>query len=285
MLTPAQVQEFRDKGYLLGSRALSPAQVKTLQNDLMTVIANKGRTDVRQPALNRNMHGGDNTPVYQIVNIWHATDAFRALLSNTTIVEEVAQITGAKQLRVWHDQIQYKPAGVGGPTMWHQDSPLWPPVQPIDEQVTAWIALDDVDQENGCMSMVPGSHKWGAAMDAFRGLTDFTALTKEYKGHTVTTEPRPVAAGQVHYHHGLAWHGSPSNKSGRPRRAIAVHFMTEKTTYRGPEAKHPVDVYITAKAGEQINGIHFPLVWDNGKAIPAEELPTAEALDGAAKMY
>ncbi len=285
MLSSAQVQEFTEKGYLLGSKILDAGQVKQLQDDLMRVIADKGKAGVRQPALNRNMLGNDNTPVFQIVNIWHATDAFRALLSNPILVQEVAQITHAKQLRVWHDQIQYKPAGNGGPTMWHQDSPLWPPVMPIDEQVTAWVALDDVDEENGCMSMVPGSHKWGSAMDAFRGLTDFKALTREYQGHQVTVEPRPVAAGQVHYHHGLAWHGSPANRSGRPRRAIAVHFMTEKTVYRGPQARHPIDCYITAQAGEQINGIHFPLVFDNGKAVLAEELPTAEALDAEAKMY
>lgn len=40
--------------------------------------------------------------------------------------------------------------------MWHQDAPYWPIVAPMTE-VTAWVALDDADEDNGCMSMVPGS--------------------------------------------------------------------------------------------------------------------------------
>ena len=65
------------------------------------------------------------------------------------IVEEMAQLTGAAELRIWHDQIQYKPAEIGGTTGWHQDAPLWPIIRPMTE-VSAWVAMDDVDVENGC---------------------------------------------------------------------------------------------------------------------------------------
>ena len=101
--------------------------------------------------------------MWQIVNIWEASEPFFKLIHNPTIVEEMAQLTQAKVLRIWHDQIQYKPAQTGGVNMWHQDAPLWPILAPMTE-VTAWVALDDVDEENGCMSMVPGSHLWGDHM-------------------------------------------------------------------------------------------------------------------------
>jgi ectoine hydroxylase-related dioxygenase (phytanoyl-CoA dioxygenase family) len=284
MLTQQQVQEFDDKGYLLGSVVLNQQQVQELRDELTRVIQDNSGVGP-QPVLKHNMGGNSTNPVMQIVNIWHSSDAFRALLSNQVLVEEVAQLTRAKQLRVWHDQIQFKPAGIGGPTMWHQDSPLWAPVTPQDEQVTAWLAIDDVDPENGCMSMVPGSHKWGQAMHTFRGMTDFNGLPKTYEGHEVKPEVRPVKAGQVHYHHGLAWHGSPSNLSNRPRRAIAIHFMTDRTVYRGPEARHVMSVFITAKQGEQITGLHFPLVYENGKAIPALPVGETPAIAAGAKLY
>ena len=67
-------------------------------------------------------------------------------------------MTGADDLMVWHDQIQYKPPGYGGVTSWHQDAPLWPIIRPMTP-VSAWIALDDAEEENGCMWMVPGSHR------------------------------------------------------------------------------------------------------------------------------
>ncbi len=76
------------------------------------------------------------------------------------ICQEVAQLCRTDSLRIWHDQIQYKPPVTGGPTAWHQDHPAWPIIQPAD-LVSAWVALDDATIENGCMWMVPGSHKWG----------------------------------------------------------------------------------------------------------------------------
>ena len=66
-----------------------------------------------------------------------ASKPFEELIHNRTIIEEAAQLSGAKELRVWHDQIQYKPAGGGGVNMWHQDCPYWPNLRP-QIQLTAW---------------------------------------------------------------------------------------------------------------------------------------------------
>ena len=160
MLTQEQVAEFHENGFLNGGPVLDGAQVEVLREELYRVIKNKDRDDVSQPVLLRNLGGNDSAPVWQIVNIWEASAPFKNLMYSGKIVEEMAQLTGATELRIWHDQIQYKPAEIGGTTGWHQDAPLWPIIRPMTE-VSAWVAMDDVDVENGCMSMVPGSHKWG----------------------------------------------------------------------------------------------------------------------------
>ena len=71
----------------------------------------------RRPVRLVNLTGDDSQPVWQIVNMWEASEPFRALIAHPTITEEIAQLTGATVLRIWHDQIQYKPAAVGGVTM------------------------------------------------------------------------------------------------------------------------------------------------------------------------
>src|SRR5207248_1136185 len=124
--------------------------------------------------------------------------------------------------------IQYKPAAIGGVNMWHQDSPYWPILTPKDVQLTAWVALDDADAENGCMSMVPGSHRWGDRISALHALKDFNAMPELFEGKKLEVRLCPVEKGAVHFHHPLTWHGSQANTSGRPRRAIALHFMTER---------------------------------------------------------
>ncbi len=259
MLTPAQIDEFKARGYLRGQRVLDDEQVDVLREEMARVIRDVG-TEAPQPVRCVNLSGDADHPVWQIVNIWEASPAFRELIHNRHICEEMAQFTGAKTLRIWHDQIQYKPAETGGVNMWHQDAPLWPILAPMTE-VSAWVALDDVDEANGCMSMVPGSHLWGNHMDFLHSLTGFEALPREFGGHPVEVRPCPVRKGEVHYHHALTWHGSPANTSARPRRAIALHFMTDETRYVA-SGEHIMKRFVEVADGEVMRGEHFPVVWE-----------------------
>lgn len=259
MLTEERVAEFHDNGFLNGGPLLDDAQVDVLREELYRVIADKDRDDVPQPVLLRNLRGDDSAPVWQIVNIWEASAPFEALMYSQKIVEEMAQLTGATELRIWHDQIQYKPAEIGGTTGWHQDAPLWPIIRPMTE-VSAWVALDDVDEENGCMSMVPGSHNWGNQIAFVRTVQDFDAMPSTFEDHLIEVVRRPVKKGEVHYHHALTWHGSHDNHSNRPRRAIAIHYMTQDTYYDA-RGNHVMKEFVDVKDGEILRGKHFPTVW------------------------
>lgn len=262
MLSPAQVAQFQRDGFLLGDKVLSDEFVERLRADLARVLDDRDNKDVKQPVLLRNLKQGD--PIWQIVNIWEAADAFKELLFVPRVVEEVGQLTGAKQLRVWHDQIQFKPAGRGGVNMWHQDWPYWDLLsQPA--QVTAWFALDDVDGDNGAMSMVPGSHKWGDQVAYLHTFKEFEDMPGEWNGHKTPVKLCSAKKGHVHYHHGLTWHGSAANRSDRPRRAIAIHFMTENTCYL--PGHHPMNQFTKHLArGQMMEGEHFPLVWEKQTA-------------------
>jgi ectoine hydroxylase-related dioxygenase (phytanoyl-CoA dioxygenase family) len=275
VLSQEQVARYQRDGFILGERVLSEAEVSELQEEVLRVIRNRDNKAVPQPVMCGNM-GKAQSPVWQIVNIHAASAAFRRLLNHPAVVEAAAQLTAARELRIWHDQIQYKPAGVGGVNMWHQDGPYWPILEPKDAQVTAWIALDDAAEDNGCMSMVPGSHLWGNAIDYLHEVferpagnppapaPDFSALPPTYRGHTVEVRLCPVPKGSVHFHHSLTWHGSHGNTSGRPRRAIALHLMTEATRYHAAGG-HPMKPYVTVADGAKLEGAAFPLVWSAGR--------------------
>lgn len=257
MLTLEEIEKFQADGYLKGKEVIGDEEVEVLRAELLRVIDDREGAG-KQPVLLRNL-GKDDAPVWQIVNIWEASGPFFHLIHNPIIIEEMAQLTGAKTLRIWHDQIQYKPATTGGVNMWHQDAPLWPILAPMTE-VTAWVALDDVDEENGCMSMVPGSHLWGNHMNVLAQFPSFDAVPGEFEGHAVTVRTCPVRKGEVHYHHALTWHGSNSNRSARPRRAIALHFMTNATRFVA-SGDHVMKPFVEVGDGDVMAGEHFPLVY------------------------
>jgi len=264
MLAEAQVREFRERGLLLGPQVYSEGEADALRERLFDVI--EGRTAAKPEAL-RNMLGGSEQVVIQVVNIWEADDLFQAHTRHPEICAMVAQLIGHPVLRVWHDQIQYKPARVGGPTNWHQDHPYWPIIQPAD-LVSAWVALEDATVENGCMWMVPGSHLWGphrggtigTDLESFAPTPDRSLLPEE-----ATVEPVPceVRKGQVMFHHCLTWHGSPPNRSEQGRPAIAVHYMPGYTRYE-PNRTHLMERRVQVQPGEVLQGGYFPTVWEDG---------------------
>ena len=260
MLSEQQIRQFQQDGYVNGGPVLTDDEVETLRAEVMRVIAERDRPDVTQPILCRNLTGDEDAPVWQIVNIWQASPPFRRVMAHPAITKGISQLTGAHELRIWHDQIQYKPPQKGGTTAWHQDAPLWPIIAPMTE-VTAWVALDNVDESNGCMSMVPGSHRWGNHIDFLNSLTHYDAMPAEYEGHEVRVIRCPVKKGEVHFHHALTWHGSHNNTSGRPRRAVALHYMTEETCYVAG-GRHVMKEYVTVADGEKMQGEHFPLLFE-----------------------
>ena len=84
-------------------------------------------------------------------------------------------------------------------------------------------------------------------------------MPQSFEGHEVEVVPCPVRKGEVHYHHALTWHGSPSNRSGRPRRAVALHYMTQETRYVA-KGEHPMKPFVEVGDGEVVRGENFPLV-------------------------
>ena len=296
MLSQDYVARFQRDGFLNAGRVADDRTLAELTAELDRIIAIgpggflEGQP---KPVLFRDLlsKGYDNTggegkpavsatPVWQIVNIWEASEAFRRLLHHPVIVDAIHQLTGFADLQVWHDQVQYKPANNGGSTTWHQDAPLWPSIEPMTP-VSAWLPMDDADEANGCMWMVPGSHMWGNQMPYIGTLNGIKTLPafKEIGGdfqvpaESAIREVRAVACpvwrGEVHFHHSLTWHGSPENHSSRPRRAIAIHYMTSEARYTGRQ--HPMQPFIQVGIGEAMLGAgpHFPVVCRHGKVLPA----------------
>jgi phytanoyl-CoA hydroxylase len=268
VLTNNQIEEFKSRGFLNGGVFLNEETVEVLRGEVMRVIEERDRTDIPQPARIENvshyaaerMDSEKGKQLWQIINIWQGSQHFyERLVGNKEIAKAVAQLTDASELRVWHDQIQYKPPQLGGIQMWHQDAPLWPVIEPMTE-VSAWIALDDVDYENGCMSMVPSSHRWGDGQSFLDTVPDYESLPSTYQGHQVEAVVCPVKKGEVHFHHALTWHGSHSNTSTRHRRALAIHYMTESTRFVA-SGDHVIKHLIEVAGGAKMEGQHFPQVY------------------------
>src|SRR3954453_6735039 len=143
----------------------------------------------------------------KIDNAWWADPELASLATDPRLGEIAAALLGASSVRLWQDQLLYKPpGGPSGTTIgWHQDWASWDTVASHGAFVTAWVAFDDVDDDNGAMQMIPRSHTWGLVP----GASNFFGTDREGQLAALGDHvPDPAAsvvlsAGQVSFHHPL----------------------------------------------------------------------------------
>lgn len=111
---------------------------------------------------------------------------------------------------------------------WHQDLTYWG-LGETDEELTAWVALSDVNEESGCMRFVPGSHTQAIVphrdtFDEHNLLSCGQEIAVEVdEKDCVNVELKP---GQVSFHHGRMFHASGPNHSDNRRIGLAIRYVT-----------------------------------------------------------
>ena len=115
---------------------------------------------------------------------------------------------------------------------WHQDWHYWQG----SPKISVWIALDDATPENGCLRLVPGSHKGVVEMDDIDDGQGFNRRIGEEAISEAQVETVPIAAGDAIFFHDLALHASCPNINGQDR-------WTAIATYRNGQAADTSDVW------------------------------------------
>ncbi len=140
------------------------------------------------------------------------------------ILNMVEQLIGP-DIILWGTTVFGKPAGTGKKTPWHQDANYWP-MKPA-HTCTAWIALDDATLENGCLQVLPGSHRNERTFKHNINDDGGATLNQEIDAAEYDeAEARPVVlkAGQVSFHDSFLVHGSEPNRSDRRRAGYVVRL-------------------------------------------------------------
>jgi len=224
-------RQFDCDGYVSGGPLVDPARLEALRRECDRIFAERDRPEAGVDYRRVEEPGGRE--YYKIYDLRHLSQAFHDLVIDPKLSELATAITGCSRLRVLLDQIQYKPAHTGGVNGWHRDMASFPFQRPY-RALMAWIPLDDVTEDNGALSMVPGSHTWGDASDIATNewALDLSRIWLRYQGHWVRSVSRPMRAGHVHFHDDKTWHCSPPNLTDAPRRALAIHLFNADARYR-----------------------------------------------------
>jgi non-haem Fe2+, alpha-ketoglutarate-dependent halogenase len=210
VLTTEQIGQYNEQGYLLPFSVFSQPEIAGLRQYFDDLLA-------------RAMAAGWGN--YDITN-WHKyCRGVWDVVTDTRILDIVQDLLG-ETIILRHSHLFAKLPGDGKQVSWHQDASYWPLSK--SKVVSVWLALNDVDEGNAAMQVIPGSHR--AAQ------IDFEDSKPEERNVLNQRVPNPgdygepvslnLKAGQISLHSDWILHSSGVNTSVRPRCGLAMRFLS-----------------------------------------------------------
>jgi len=245
------VEHFREYGYVLARGVFSRDEVATFQQEIDALFERAeeaGRkTEATWGGAWREAAGvgtatAVRTRVDSIHNVQNHSAVFTRLLVDQRLVDRAAELIGPN-VQLHHTKLHNKPPSVGSPFPMHQDYPYFP--HEGDSMIAAVVHIDDATVDNGCLCLVPGSHKLGAL--AHRNDGSYFLPLEEWPIEKAI--PVPADAGDVLFFGYKMVHGSYVNRSERQRRIVLLQM-------RSPTDRPLNDAHRSPGQGTMLRGIN-----------------------------
>ncbi|BBD63068.1 hypothetical protein NIES2109_59180 (plasmid) [Nostoc sp. HK-01] len=156
-------------------------------------------------------------------SLWLVDADFRALVFESPLATLAAQILKSTKLNFLADGFFVKQPKATSRVGWHNDLPYWP-IQGW-QCCKIWLALDKVNQQNGRLEYIKGSHRWGKEL---REDSNPAWFSQPESHELLSWDMEP---GDCLVHHLLTIHHSVTNISSTQRRAVVTNWTGDDVTY------------------------------------------------------
>lgn len=241
-VSDALIEQIREDGYGVLANALTPDEVAALNTEAARLC--RGELGEVAGRFEADLDGSDVEVMrkYLCIHFPHkASEVFHRALSQPRIVDVLTRVIGPN-VKSMQSMVFMKSEGKPGQA-WHQDEYFIPT---RDRSLTAtWTALDDATIENGCLWVLPGSHKRGViypARDTDDERFDCAIEAYDFPYRDEDAVPVELPAGAAVIFNGYLLHRSLPNAAVNGfRRALANHYMSAESLLpwqRTPDGTH-----------------------------------------------
>ena len=229
LLNDQQIRFFVEQGYLVLPNLISPIELEELKADLIAVARGAYPCEGVEPVSPSTTNQELLERILCIHQPHFVSPIIEKYVRHPEICGALSQITAA-HLPFWDGSVKcmqsmyfVKPPGFQGQA-WHQDE-IYIPTRDRS-LVGAWIAVDDATIENGCLWVIPGSHKSGYLYSQHEhGNPDEFDFAPESFGFDESLEvPVEVEAGALVFFNGYLLHRSRKNRGDVFRRVLVNHY-------------------------------------------------------------
>ena len=215
MLNPDQIAFYEEHGYLVIEGAVTGERLETLQAVTADLIERS--REVAESDDVYDLDAGHSPQAPRLTRIKLPHERHRAYLEvlRSDPVASIMQSLVGEDVRLHTSKLNTKAPGGGAAVEWHQDWAFYPHTN--DDLFAIGLMLGDVDEANGPLLVIPGTHR-GPVLDHSRDGTFCGAIDPDDPAFDVS---RAVAltgrAGDMSIHHVRTLHGSAPNLSDRAR--------------------------------------------------------------------
>ena len=226
-LTPEQVKQYHEEGYTLYKKQLFS---KEKLEKLSAIF------EEHWEAVGRRLNSELDTPHFR-------DERLLEFLLADEVLDLVEQLIGPN-IGLWSSHFICKEPHIGKQTPWHEDSAYWKGrLSRYDKIVTVWLAIDPSTRENGCMRVLPGTHR--------NGFSEYEPVNPEEnifnseiknldKSNAVYFE---LDRGECSLHDSRIIHGAEANRSDKRRCGYTMrYFATDARVI--PEANKNFKVWL-----------------------------------------
>ena len=229
-ITQADVEFFQENGYLVVENALNNDEIDELRRDTLAIC--RGEHGKIRGIFAHSPEESDDDVLrnYLCIHFPHKISAtMEKYLAHPAMVDVLTHIIGPN-VKCMQSMLFIKAAGKPGQA-WHQDEDFIPT---RDRTLTGgWIALDEATLDNGCLWVIPGSHKRGILYEMQRQNDPRFDCTDESFGFPYKDEdaiPVEVPAGAMVFFNGYLLHRSFQNtRTSGYRRVLVNHYMSAES--------------------------------------------------------
>jgi phytanoyl-CoA hydroxylase len=222
-LTSTQKQQYDEWGYFVVPNLFTKNEVEEMLQECSAILAGD-YGELYEGAFQKDPGStAEHSVERKITAVVERSAIFRQHLLKKDLLLRLQDILGPDIL-LFRDILMLKPALVGSKMPWHQDSNYWP-IEPT-ELCSVWTALDPATIENGCMRVVPRSHKL-KLIKARKG--DGGGALDDDQISLDQAIDVPMSPGSSLFFHSRLLHGSEANHSPYSRRAFITSFMSARS--------------------------------------------------------
>jgi polysaccharide pyruvyl transferase WcaK-like protein len=242
-----QWHQYDRDGYLRLGRLLDEQELTILQERIDAIMLGR----IRYPTLQMQLDTGGRyeelpdpvetflgeTLQYRKIQGLEADPLVLEFIRRDLFREICARHYGAHAaVSLFRVMMMNKPAGQGTYLPWHQDAgDVWKLDR--DPLVTLWIALDPSTRANGCVQVIPGTHRLGLLS---RNGSNIGAADTERYCREDMIEYLELEAGEGLLLHNWLLHRSDVNRTGTPRRALSACYMDGRTVNTLSGKRYPI---------------------------------------------